>query len=416
MERASAEAYVLTLYRELLAREPPESEREGWVATLLGGTSPDVVRDTILDSGEYSERRRIIASREAITRTGLFDRTWYLAAYQDVAEAGIDPLDHYVRFGRLEGRAPNGYFVDRWYRVRADVPPGVDALLDYAERGEALGIPPGPNFEPAWYRTAYRLVPGVSPLAHFLARKSTGLFAPAPWLWSVSAARAAAETPAEGDPFLPHLVLEQDLNAMAAPDMAVLAESGLFDANHYLVANNDVGEAGLDPLLHFCVFGWRENRNPNAYFDTAWYLTTNPAVAELQVNPLVHYLLAGEAQDRRPVVYFEPGWYRRTYAVSPGKSALAHYLAHRQDQQVSPNALFDPQWFLAHNKIALHRRRDPFAHYLFAGTWQDLSPSPRFDAAAWRKTSRGRRSRHFKSLLHPEKDNPLVDYMLSTYR
>jgi hypothetical protein len=112
VERASAEAYVLTVYRELLARGPPGPERDDWVAIVLEGTTPDAVRDAILGSDEYIERRRIIAHREAIARTGLFDRGWCLATYPDVAAAGIGPLEHYARFGRLEGRQPSAYFDD----------------------------------------------------------------------------------------------------------------------------------------------------------------------------------------------------------------------------------------------------------------------------------------------------------------
>ena len=416
MERASAEAYVLTVYRELLAREPPDPERDDWVATLLEGTAPDAVRDAILGSDEYIERRRIIAHRDAIARTGLFDRSWYLATYSDVAVAGVDPLEHYARFGRLEGRRPSAYFDDAWYRAHAQIPPGTDALLDYAERGEPSGIAPGPSFDPVWYREIYQLAPGISPLAHFLARKATGRFAPTRWLWSLSCAPGDVDPALDADPFQTHLIADEDLGTLAARDMAVLAESGLFDENYYLVANNDVAESPLPPLFHFCVFGWQEGRNPNAYFDTGWYAATNPDVARLRVNPLVHYLLVGEPRDRRPVVYFEPGWYRQTYGLTAQDSPLAHFLAHRHSQRVSPNSLFDPEWFVAQIGRKLHRRRDPFAHYLFAGTWEDLQPSPRFDAIGWRRRTRGRRSRHFKGLLHPDKDNPLVDYMLRTYR
>jgi len=141
VERASAEAYVLTVYRELLAREPPEPERDGWVATLLDGTAPDAVRTAILGSDEYIERRRIIAHRDAIARTWLFDRSWYLASYPDVAAAGLDPLEHYARFGRLEGRRPSAYFDDAWYRDQAQIPSGTDALLDYAERANRRASP-----------------------------------------------------------------------------------------------------------------------------------------------------------------------------------------------------------------------------------------------------------------------------------
>jgi hypothetical protein len=39
-------------------------------------------------------------------RVGLFDPTWYLEKYPDVKSAGVDPAEHYVRYGAREGRLP----------------------------------------------------------------------------------------------------------------------------------------------------------------------------------------------------------------------------------------------------------------------------------------------------------------------
>ncbi len=35
--------------------------------------------------------------------SGLFDKDWYLAKNPDVAQAGVDPWLHYVRYGGFEG-------------------------------------------------------------------------------------------------------------------------------------------------------------------------------------------------------------------------------------------------------------------------------------------------------------------------
>ncbi|ADL53199.1 peptidoglycan recognition protein family protein [Clostridium cellulovorans] len=35
-----------------------------------------------------------------------FSRTWYLSQYQDVAKNGIDPYQHYLAYGKKEGRQP----------------------------------------------------------------------------------------------------------------------------------------------------------------------------------------------------------------------------------------------------------------------------------------------------------------------
>lgn len=39
-------------------------------------------------------------------KPGFFDANWYLARNPDVAAAGMEPLRHYMRFGRAEGRLP----------------------------------------------------------------------------------------------------------------------------------------------------------------------------------------------------------------------------------------------------------------------------------------------------------------------
>ena len=436
LDRASAEAFVVELYREFLACTPPDDEREGWTSRLLKGAPPAAVRVAIRQLSQDSEVRRVAAEREAearrvaaeqeaearrvavereaVARTGLFDASFYLATNGDVAEAGTDPLEHYVQFGRAEGRAPNAYLAEAWYRKRTRIRRGTDALLHYAGKGEAHGHPPGPNFDPRWYREVYGLAEGGSPLAHFLAHRAEERLAPCPGLWSVANAPRDPAAPDGGDPFLPYLA--EDVTATAAADVAVLGASGLIDANHYLVANNDVTDAQLDPVWHFCVYGWKEGRNPNAYFNTRWYTATNPEVARLGVNPLVHYLLVGERGERRPVVYFEPGWYRTTYGLADDASPLAHFLANRHQQRVSPNSLFDPEWFIEHAGRRVPRRQDPFAFYLFAGTAADLQPSAGFDAVGWRRRRRGRRTRHFTELLYPDRDNPLLDYLLSTYK
>ncbi|MDZ5645627.1 hypothetical protein [Nitrospirillum sp. BR 11828] len=45
-----------------------------------------------------------IAVGQMLLSSGLFDPDWYLAANPDVAGGELDPLEHYIRFGRDEGR------------------------------------------------------------------------------------------------------------------------------------------------------------------------------------------------------------------------------------------------------------------------------------------------------------------------
>ena len=254
-------------------------------------------------------------------------------------------------------------------------------------------------------------------MRHFLASYKTGRFAPRPDMYSVSHLPTyRAQLEAGDDAFGRALQDAEREGRGPSPDPLIVAELGLLDLNYYLINGTDVHEAELDPHQHFCHFGWQEGRKPNIYFDPSWYLRTNPDVARMRINPLVHYILEGETAGRRPIVYFDPPWYRATYAIDQERTALAHFLVHRRKQTFSPNPMFDPDWYIRHAGDQVGLRRDPFAHYLQAGTLEDIDPSERFNAAEYRRTHLGRPSRMFRHLMHPEKHNPLVHYLQAHYR
>lgn len=83
-------------------------------------------------------------------------------------------------------------------------------------------------------------------------------------------------------------------------DCACIAASGLFDPAYYVADNPDIAAAGVDPLLHYVLYGWREHRNPSTDFSTANYLAADPALAASGLNPLVHYIRYGIAEGRSP--------------------------------------------------------------------------------------------------------------------
>lgn len=75
---------------------------------------------------------------ELLRASGLFDARWYVQAYPDVAMSGLDPLEHYLRYGVLLGRNPSPAFDTQRY-LKAN--PGL-------------------------------LESGANPLVHYLARRS----------------------------------------------------------------------------------------------------------------------------------------------------------------------------------------------------------------------------------------------------
>jgi hypothetical protein len=56
------------------------------------------------------DRRYIDHLVSIIAHSGQFDKRWYLDTYPDVAQAGIDPIRHYLEIGAPEGRNPNRTF------------------------------------------------------------------------------------------------------------------------------------------------------------------------------------------------------------------------------------------------------------------------------------------------------------------
>ena len=93
-----------------------------------------------------------------------------------------------------------------------------------------------------------------------------------------------------------------------------------FSMRYYLLQNQDVAEAGVNPLAHFVEFGQFEGRSTASraeaalvmdpdfnlrdaladVFDEDFYRTRYPDVAESGIDPLYHYLSYGDAEGRDP--------------------------------------------------------------------------------------------------------------------
>jgi hypothetical protein len=178
-----------------------------------------------------------------IKASGLFDAQQYLQRNPDVARSGMDPVEHYVRHGAAEGRDPiEGFSTTYYLRNNPDVATsGINPFRHYVEYGRDEGRPP-------------------------------------------------RQQPVHRN------------HAGAKDDARIIARSNLFDAGYYLKHNRDVAASGMNPLAHFCQYGFRELRNPSQGFDIGWYWLTYLS-SDVDTNPLAHYLRKG-VQDNleiRPV-------------------------------------------------------------------------------------------------------------------
>ena len=186
-----------------------------------------------------------------------FDHAHYLLRNPDVERAGIDPLEHFVFFGWKENRNPH------------------------------------PEFSTLGYLTCNPDVAasGVNPFWHYhVAGKSEGRV----WTLPDASFDEKAASPKT-----------KSLDDRTVQEIAALRAA--FDADFYLRSNQDVAKAGIDPVEHFVVFGWKENRDPTPEFSTLGYLTRNPDVAAAGVNPFWHYHTAGKSEGR---MSRHPGGYR----------------------------------------------------------------------------------------------------------
>ena len=95
-------------------------------------------------------RRRRQRDYETLKSSNWFNEEWYLNTYPDVAEAGVDSVFHYIRYGAAEGRAPGPTFDTIWYlKQNPDVrSERTNPLVHYLRHGAAEGRQPTAHHSP----------------------------------------------------------------------------------------------------------------------------------------------------------------------------------------------------------------------------------------------------------------------------
>lgn len=173
--------------------------------------------------------------------SSLFNTEFYLKNNLDVASTSIDPLMHYIVKGGYEGRRPSPSFDSRWY------------LVNYSDVRENN-----------W-----------NPLVHYIRY-----------------GEKEGRLPFEDADLLE---VPEDLKA----DYRIIRAGNIFDDRFYLDMNPDVAASALDPLIHYCRYGWAEGRDPSPVFSTTFYLSQYPDIKAAGINPLSHWLRYGRAEGRK---------------------------------------------------------------------------------------------------------------------
>ncbi|MHB1882341.1 MAG: glycosyltransferase [Acidithiobacillus sp.] len=94
------------------------------------------------------------------------------------------------------------------------------------------------------------------------------------------------------------LSLAPEKQGTEANEHRIIKKSGLFSRAFYQSAYPDIFENHIDPISHYCSYGWSEGRNPSEYFDTKFYLETHRDVHDSGMNPLTHYIRFGDNEGR----------------------------------------------------------------------------------------------------------------------
>jgi len=80
---------------------------------------------------------------------------------------------------------------------------------------------------------------------------------------------------------------------------------GLFDEAYYLNNYKNVLISGMNPLIHYIYYGYKENKSPSAIFDDKYYLNRYNDVKTSGINPLVHYSIYGINEKRKIIAIDE---------------------------------------------------------------------------------------------------------------
>lgn len=108
---------------------------------------------------------------KVIRESGVFDEEYYLEQYPDVAQSGLDPIDHYMRYGASESRNPSAMFDTAYYlRNNPDVVrKKLNPLLHFVMFGWKQLRNPSRDFDVWWYWSNHMdpAVEDVNPLGHY---------------------------------------------------------------------------------------------------------------------------------------------------------------------------------------------------------------------------------------------------------
>lgn len=307
--------------------------------------SPEIVRhlQELMSSKRGNFFVEISTSMAIEACRPFFDGQYYKNTYPDIQGSDEDALRHYVESGWSEGRNPSSDFNSVIYiAVNAKTQRFLNPLVDFVSRwpdvSKAFPTTPDailtlnintivPFFDKKFYseKTKTSFFSIESAVKHYLATPIALKRDPSP-TFSVDDYLNRNQPVARSnvDPFFCHIVYNEilpryrrrqfvegypvdDVTSEKYIKTVKLNGTEIFsllsrhlDGRYYLKTNEDIAREDADPVIHYALFGWEEDRDPTAWFWTRYYLSQNPDVAKSGINPFLHFILKGEAEGRLP--------------------------------------------------------------------------------------------------------------------
>ncbi|MEJ6122039.1 glycosyltransferase [Vibrio sp. 2-Bac 85] len=234
---------------------------------------------------------------EVISKSEIFDVDYYLNFINDIAPYD-NPIQHYIAVGHDQLLDPSSFFSTKFYLIsNPEVKENkTNSLYHYVTIGESEGRKPNPFFVPYEYLELNEDLVGIerSLLGHYCQ-------------CGINEGRAVAK----------NKLLNEAPTVQAVAEAVEVTEELLkltFDADYYLANNNDVREAGIDPLAHYFNAGEKEGRKPNAYFDPGFYCSLNPDIRTTGSSPFEHFSVHGYYEGRQGC---DPKSVVRSRAIKP---------------------------------------------------------------------------------------------------
>lgn len=205
--------------------------------------------------------------------------------------------------------------------------------------------------------------------------------------WSISIRPAAGEPAEAAEGWrlagIEHAAPESGQDFPFSDDYRAIRDSGLFDPQWYA----RYGDHITDPQRafdHYYFIGRRLGRAPCFYFDPEWYLSSNQDVRQAGHDPLLHYLRDGEKEGRRPVPIFDPAWYGEHYKLDPARVCLLKdFIDNLLPKRRSPCPHMDVAFYLETYSDVEAAGIDPVEHYVHTGYRENRDPAPNFNSAGY---------------------------------